>query len=295
MNSNPLFSIIIPTYNHAHLIGRCLKSIIAQIYSNWEAIVVNNFSEDNTIEVVESFNDSRIRLINNANNGIIAVSRNKGIIESKGEWICFLDSDDWWESNKLEASLPFLEKYDFIYTDFKIVSGSSKYKNRVCKTRMLQCDVAKDLIVHGNAICNSSVLVRKKVVDNVGLLSEDKNLIAVEDFDYWIRVAQNTNKFCHIPQPLTYYWIGGNISISAKQIERETFVYNKYRDLLTSNEDQESQERTLHFRKARIFHQSGDFKSAISEYKKLVNNEKSMTLLIKSLIGLILCVFHICR
>lgn len=295
MNSNPLFSIIIPTYNHAHLIGRCLKSIITQTYSNWEAIVVNNFSEDNTIEVVESFNDSRIRLINNANNGIIAVSRNKGIIESKGEWICFLDSDDWWDSHKLEVSLPFLYNCDFIYTDFKVIFGLSIRKIKIKRVRELQGDVAKDLIIYGNAICNSSVMVRKKVVDNVGLISEDKNFIAVEDFDYWIRVAQNTNKFCHIPQPLTYYWIGGNLSISAKQIERETFVYNKYREILTSNEDQELQERTLHFRKARVFHQSGDFKSAISEYKKLVNNEKSIVLLIKSLIGLILCVFHIYR
>ena len=78
-NEKPFFSIVIPTYNHGHLIKRCLDSIVAQTYIHWEAIVVNNYSNDNTVEIVESYRDPRIRLVNNANHGIIAVSRNKGI------------------------------------------------------------------------------------------------------------------------------------------------------------------------------------------------------------------------
>ena len=61
---SPFFSVVIPTYNHGHLIGRCLSSVLSQSFADWEAIVINNYSEDNTIEVVEGFQDARIRLVN---------------------------------------------------------------------------------------------------------------------------------------------------------------------------------------------------------------------------------------
>ena len=92
-----LFSIIIPTYNRANEIGRCLSSVINQSYSNWEAIVVDNYSSDDTENIVKDFNDNRIRYYKNHNYGIIAVSRNFGIDRAKGSWICFLDSDDSWK------------------------------------------------------------------------------------------------------------------------------------------------------------------------------------------------------
>lgn len=93
-NEFPFFSIVIPTYNHGHFIKQCLESVLNQTYTHWEIIVVNNYSEDNTVEVVESLSDKRIRLINFSNAGIIAASRNKGIELANGDWICFLDSDD---------------------------------------------------------------------------------------------------------------------------------------------------------------------------------------------------------
>jgi len=77
MKQSDLVSIVIPTFNHAPLLNRALESVRQQTYQNWEAIVVNNFSTDNTIEVVESFKDPRIKLINFSNNGIIAASRNQ--------------------------------------------------------------------------------------------------------------------------------------------------------------------------------------------------------------------------
>ena len=126
MTNKPLFSIVIPTYNHAHFLRKCLDSVISQTFTNWEAIVVNNFSEDNTIEVVESYRDPRIRLFNNANNGIIAVSRNKGITEAQGEWICFLDSDDAWYPDKLMICKDYLNDYDFICHKLMVNNGIDK-------------------------------------------------------------------------------------------------------------------------------------------------------------------------
>ena len=106
----PVYSVIIPTYNPGHLIGRCLSSVIAQTFQAWEAIVVNNYSQDNTIEVVEGFRDERVRLFNFSNKGVIAASRNEGIRQAGGDFIAFLDSDDWWYPKKLEIVNRYAEK-----------------------------------------------------------------------------------------------------------------------------------------------------------------------------------------
>jgi len=104
-----LVSVVIPTYNHANFLEGALNSVIAQSYQNWEAIVVNNFSTDNTIEVINKLNDPRIRRIDFKNNGIIAASRNVGINKSKGDYIAFLDSDDVWYQNKIENCVAKLD------------------------------------------------------------------------------------------------------------------------------------------------------------------------------------------
>ena len=90
----PLVSVVIPTYNHARYLARALQSVLDQTYTNWEAIVIDNHSTDNTDEVMASFADSRITLLKIHNNGVIAASRNIGIRAANSEWITFLDSDD---------------------------------------------------------------------------------------------------------------------------------------------------------------------------------------------------------
>ena len=91
MLADPYVSIIIPTYNHAKLLKKALDSVVAQTFTKWEAIVVNNFSTDDTIEIVDAFNDSRIRIINFSNFGVIAASRNRGLRDATGGFIAFLD------------------------------------------------------------------------------------------------------------------------------------------------------------------------------------------------------------
>src|SRR3989338_2810117 len=100
----PIVSIVIPTYNRACDLERALKSVLAQTYSNWEALVVDNHSSDNTDDVVKSLNDSRLKLFKIHNDGVIAASRNAGVKHATGEYIAFLDSDDWWMPQKLEES-----------------------------------------------------------------------------------------------------------------------------------------------------------------------------------------------
>lgn len=292
MDSNipPFFSIIIPTYNHAHFIKRCLDSLLNQSHQNWEAIVVNNFSEDNTIEIVEGYDDPRIRLINNANRGIIAVSRNKGISEAKGDWICFLDSDDWWYFDKLKVSSAYLNDYDLIYHNLdKYYSINKSYGKAY--GRELHGEKVKDLLINSNGIPNSSVIIRKTIVDTIGFISEDIDLIAVEDSDYWIRAAFVTSKFKFINKSLGAYWIGANMSVSEKQIVREDSLFNKYKYLLDESELSKAS-CNLAFRKARVFHKIGKFKEAKEEYltSVTINN---LSVKIKSVIGIVFCFFKI--
>ncbi|WP_346693280.1 glycosyltransferase family 2 protein [Coprobacter fastidiosus] len=288
--SDVLFSIIIPTYNHAHLIERCLNSVISQTYHNWEAIVINNFSEDNTIEVVEQFKDSRIRLVNYANNGIIAASRNRGILEAKGEWICFLDSDDWWANNKLEECLFYLSNYDIIYHDFSIyrennikVGAAKKIKGRV-----LNRDLIADMLVNGNAIVTSSVVVRRDIIMQVGMMCEDKTLVGVEDYDYWLRIMKYTNRVKYIPKLLGFYYIGQNTSGSIKQIDKLTAIYNKYKKELSESDRIKTFVR-IRYDQARLYHMNGNFMCARKAYIEALKGKYNVC---KSLIGYLLTLFH---
>ena len=221
-------SIIIPTYNHGNYIGKCIESIICQTYNNWEAIIVNNNSTDNTIEIIKNFNDNRISVLNINNQGIIAKSRNIGIQHAKGDYIAFLDSDDWWYSNKLDVIMSKKEDADFIYHHLDIYRNDKK-TNKKHRVRPLKTPVFEDLMINANAITNSSVVVKKNILLKAGSLSEDVELKAVEDYDLWLKISRVTNSFLLIPEYLGGYLISGSNSsnISLEMIDKIDAVYNK--------------------------------------------------------------------
>ena len=118
-----LVSIIMPSYNTARFIEATLESVLAQTYKNWELIIVDDCSTDNTDEIVNPYlTDSRIKYIKNEKNSGAAVSRNRALREAAGRWIAFLDSDDLWAPEKLEKQLAFMveNNYKFTYTDYNI-------------------------------------------------------------------------------------------------------------------------------------------------------------------------------
>lgn len=117
-----LVSVIMPSYNTAQYIAQSIQSVIDQTYKNWELIIVDDCSTDNTDEIVKAFDDDRIRYFKNDSNSGAAISRNRALREAKGKWIAFLDSDDLWLPQKLEKQIDFMEKndYKFTYTDYKI-------------------------------------------------------------------------------------------------------------------------------------------------------------------------------
>lgn len=123
-----LVSIITPSYNSEKFISETINSIINQTYTNWELLITDDLSTDNTIEIVEFYvkNDSRIKLFKLEKNSGAAIARNNSINNSKGRYIAFLDSDDLWLKNKLELQIEFMRKngYALTYTSYE------KFKNR---------------------------------------------------------------------------------------------------------------------------------------------------------------------
>lgn len=116
---NDLVSIITPTYNCARFLKETIQSVLNQTYQNWEMLIVDDCSTDNSEEVIKSFNDYRIKYFCNEKNSGAAVSRNRALREAKGRWIAFLDSDDLWMPEKLEHQIRFMEENGYHFSCHK--------------------------------------------------------------------------------------------------------------------------------------------------------------------------------
>lgn len=215
----PFFSIIIPTYNRAAAVVNAVKSVLSQTFSDLEILVMDDGSTDETKAALMELNDPRIIYEWKENSGGPARPRNRGMHIAKGEWICFLDADDSWAKGKLERCFAEItEKADFIYHDLFIVNNQKTLLGlKKIKSRQVQSPVLKDLLIKGNTISTSSVLVRKHVIAKAGGFNETKDMIATEDFNMWLRIAENTDKFRHMPMALGYYTCDGT-GISSKNM-----------------------------------------------------------------------------
>ncbi len=126
-------SIVMPSYNTTNFISETIESVLAQTYTDWELIIVDDCSTDNTDEVVKPYlSDSRIIYIKNEKNSGAAISRNRALREAKGKWIAFLDSDDLWMPEKLQKQIAFMEDngYDFSYTNYIEIDENSEPNGR---------------------------------------------------------------------------------------------------------------------------------------------------------------------
>jgi glycosyltransferase involved in cell wall biosynthesis len=234
MANRYLFSVIIPTYNRAERLDVALKSLVNQHFKDFEVIIADDGSTDHTRDIVAKYySQLNIKFITEDNWGGPGRPRNNGIDVAEGEWLCFLDSDDSCVPEKLQSVLPYLKDHDFIYHDLSVFDENGD-TGRIKKCRKLAADPCLDLIVNRNGICNSGVIVKTDLVLKAGGFSEDKNLIAIEDYDLWIRIAQYSNRFFYLPLPLGNYFVGGN-NISSNYLRRnkiEKLVFNKYEHLI---------------------------------------------------------------
>ena len=225
-------SIIIPTYNRAHLLGRAIQSVLTQTYQDFELIIVDDGSTDNTEKVVESFKDERIRYIRHKENKGGAAARNTGIKAAKGEYIAFQDSDDVWLPEKLEKQMKLFEtaapEVGVVYTGCQRLKNNKKSYSPPPQVAQKEGDIFYDLL-KWNFITMPSVLVKRECFEKAGMF--DENLPRLQDWELFIRISK-VYRFKCIDEPLVISYYGPD-SISANQsalIRALKLVLGKYSD-----------------------------------------------------------------
>jgi glycosyltransferase involved in cell wall biosynthesis len=225
------FSVIIATYNRAGYLRECLKSLVLQTHKNFETIIVDDGSIDNTENVVNEFtNLLSIIYTKTANAGYPAIPRNIAAKNASAEWLCFLDSDDKWTKNKLQTCLPLLNDYDVIYHKLKYFGNGKPFYRANIPSRQVQHPVFIDLMTIGNSIPLSGSIIRKKIFTQVNHFDEDVSIAGLEDYDLWLKVSKITDKFFFIPKALGLYRMHGNsiTENSFTQINKINIVHEKY-------------------------------------------------------------------
>lgn len=227
---NPLITIIIPSYKRCEKLKKALSSVKSQTFQNWELIVVDNSSKDGTKELINNLNDKRIKFYEINNEGVISKSRNLGIEKSNGEYLSFLDSDDWWTPNKLEITNQYINKgYKFLYHDMYISKKKNLIKTKTKYCRDLNKPIYNDLIEHGPAFPTSSVVVEKKLFNFVKNFDELRDLVTWEDYDAWIRFSKVSEDFIKLPGILGYINIDNENLLSPDKSIKNIFSFqSKY-------------------------------------------------------------------
>lgn len=223
-----LVSIVMPSYNTGQYIADSIKSIQNQTYKNWELIIVDDCSTDNSLEVIRSFSEPRIRLLQNKKNSGAAISRNYALREAKGKWIAFLDSDDTWAPEKLEKQIQFMEKnnYSFTFTDYRIcLNGEwmpyvNTGPNVVTKKKMYD-------------YCYFSTITVMYDRETIGLI-QIANLRKNNDYAMWLKAIEKSNAY-RLPECLSFYIKHEGSVSSGSKVKLIKWHYKLFREGLGKN------------------------------------------------------------
>ena len=222
-----LVSVIMPTYNCAKFIGETLDSIIAQTYENWEVVIVDDCSRDNTKEIVEAYIaiDKRIKYHCLETNSGAAVARTVAMAMAEGEYMAFCDSDDLWVADKLERQLAFMNDngYAFSCTAYEQIDEESNSKNRIIKT-VTKTDYNRLLL--DCPVGNSSVMYSVKKMGKF----EVPNIRKRNDDALWLQMLKKDKYIWGMPDVLMRYRIRSN-SISANKLSVVKYHWILYREI----------------------------------------------------------------
>jgi glycosyltransferase involved in cell wall biosynthesis len=200
----PSVSIVIPTWNRAATLKKAVESALNQTLTPLEIVVCDDGSNDESENIVRNIQDSRIRWVSGARGGCPAIPRNRGIRESHGEWIAFLDSDDEWLPHKLEEQMKIARNHRALAifaNALRCVPDQSILGNVLtCEREKLTLD---NILLDNEVIC-SSVLIHRGLLQKVGFFPEDLNLRGWEDYALWLRVASLT-PWHYVRDPLLIY------------------------------------------------------------------------------------------
>ncbi len=301
LSNSPLVSIIVPCYNYGYLLGETLNNILDQAYKNWECIIVDDGSTDNTYSVAKEFveNHKQISYVYQKNAGLSA-ARNTGIHHSKGSFIQLLDADDFIESNKLLSQINVFGEHpnsDIVYSEVRYFSSEQQTLRRFSMNEidmpwMPIVDSSKhqllmSTLIDLNICVVNAPLIRKSVFDRIGLFNT--KLIAVEDWEFWCRCAfQKVNfRFDNSPGTLALVrFHEGSMSKNMKRMYEAACVARKTIEHLIQkmNSQEDASQFFIRNRQERIFlHKSlfeiysdeKDFKNALKHlyYFGLISNQ----------------------
>jgi len=234
MNIKPEVSVIIPTYNRGYLVGRSIESVLNQTYHNFELIIVDDASTDNTKEVIKKYQkvDSRIIYLNHDKNKGGSAARNTGIKAAKGKYFAFQDSDDEWLPEKLEKQMKYFEKspsvIGVVYTGFWRIKNDEKRYIPSDKIMNKDSRIHNELL-RSNFIGTPTILINKDCLKDVGYF--DETLPRLQDWELVLRLSKKyIFKFIDEPLVVSYYTddsISANNNLYYEALE---MILNKHSD-----------------------------------------------------------------
>jgi len=221
---NDLVSIITPTYNSEKFISASIQSVQAQTHCNWELIIIDDCSNDKTLEIVNNALqlDSRINLYSLDKNEGTGAARNIGVANSKGNYIAFLDSDDLWMPNKLESQLNFMKKNNLPFTFSFYECIDEEGLNMSIRKEAPKLTTYRKLFFC-NYIGNSTAIYNAEILGKIPIYKIRKR----QDWMLWLTILKKIKVAQPIPEVLAYYRVRKN-SISASKIELLKFNFNVY-------------------------------------------------------------------
>lgn len=218
------FSVIVPFYNSENLIDRSLKSLLNQSYRKFECILINDCSTDDSERIVKKLikGDNRFSLYENNTNLGAGKSRNVGLKNAKGEYILFLDSDDWWDKDRLHYLSNYIKKNKskkFLFSPcYHVYEDSNKI--RIFDSDIKDCFSYKDILFKRNKFCLSSIVIEKFLINKIYFSSEKRG----QDWEFWLQISKKTNLY-KIPESHVYIFIRKN-SLSSNKFRKIINIFN---------------------------------------------------------------------
>ena len=237
MNNNSKISVLMTTYNHEKYVKEAINSIISQTYQNFELIIIDDNSTDNTVDIAKSFTDPRIKIITQKNQGP-SVAFNTGIRNCSGDYVAFMSGDDVSFEHRLESQLSQINVHhaDIIFTRPFIIGPKSEslgweacpwFFNRKFSTNAELCRI---LFFYGNCLVATSAFTKRQAIEEIGFFSPA--LIQLQDFDYWIRAIKAEKQIKLFEEPLIKYRylygknLSGKLNDNRLRIETATIYQN---------------------------------------------------------------------
>ncbi|WP_372966645.1 glycosyltransferase family 2 protein [Marinobacter sp.] len=269
----PLVSVITPTYNRADFIGEAVESVLAQTYPHFEFLIVDDGSEDNTDDVLKPYlADSRIRVFRQENQGQ-SIARNLALAEAKGEYICFLDSDNYWPKDKLEQQVRLFAEFpdtDVLYGDNVIINEEGCEVSRNNMSRY-SGNIARHMI-KDNCVAMNTTMARRRCFDEMGGMSGKRRV--ADDYDLWLRLSARY-VFRYEPRYWAWYRVMED-QISSDKTRRfqvnEEIIFDFRKDFPEALSDKEFRAGFAHFyiRKGRYLGSVGKKTEGLKEIAKAI-------------------------